>query len=152
MENTPRIIGDNPPQRYWAKYPNWENAWDEERDEGQDETTLRPSENQSSIDEDVTFAAGNATLADGTTLPALLALVEGDIDCVYVYPATDGDRCWSISSDEPGRWDANDSDEELGLLPVPKDITKNLPITIRSRLPLKRSGTPIEEVISTIFQ
>jgi hypothetical protein len=50
-----RFTGEWPPQSLWSKYPNWEYALDEEDEPGQDETTLRPSENQSNIDDDVAF-------------------------------------------------------------------------------------------------
>ncbi len=150
MDNTLRVTGDNPPQQYWAQYPNWENAWDEEGNEDQDETTLKPSANQGSIDDEVTFSAGEAEFAGGSVLPALIAFVESDIDCVYVYPDQNSDRCWVISPDEPGRWDAEDGREELGLLPAPSNLADLLPLTIRSRLPLKRSGAPIGEVVQSV--
>jgi hypothetical protein len=51
--------------RLWQKYLNWEYALDEEEIDDQDETTIRPAANQSQIDEDITFTAGDVTTVDG---------------------------------------------------------------------------------------
>ena len=65
MEERLRFTGNNPPVGLWPRYPNWQNAYDEEGVPGQDETTLRPADNQQVIDDDVSFSAGDAALANG---------------------------------------------------------------------------------------
>jgi hypothetical protein len=148
---TPRITGDNPPLHLWDKYPNWENAWDEEGAEGQDETTLRPSANQSMIDEDVSFAAGQAELGNGEMKPALIALVAEEIDSVYVYPNPREDKCWDIFPLESGEWKANVAVEALGSLPAPLDQKGLLPIRVTSRMPLKGTRKKIDVTISRLL-
>lgn len=41
-----RFTGEWPPPDLWKEYPNWEPALEEEGEPGQDETTLRPGEEQ----------------------------------------------------------------------------------------------------------
>ncbi|MCR4415583.1 MAG: hypothetical protein NUV77_24490 [Thermoguttaceae bacterium] len=77
MSNGVRITGDNPSPELLEKYPNWEYALDEEDVPGQDETTLRPAENQSLITEDVAFTAATVWLNDGRECPAIIELCRG---------------------------------------------------------------------------
>src|SRR5262245_52114629 len=53
MEERLRFTGENPPLSLWARFPNWQNAIEEETFPGQDETTLRPADNQQTIDDEV---------------------------------------------------------------------------------------------------
>ena len=71
-----RFTGENPPPELLSEYPNWENAYDEEGVEGQDETTLRPAENQSVIEEYTSFAAAEVVLNSGQKCPALIYMIE----------------------------------------------------------------------------
>jgi hypothetical protein len=48
---------------------------DEEGEDGQDETTLRPSENQSVIAQYVSFTAATAWLNDGRKCPAIIEMI-----------------------------------------------------------------------------
>ncbi len=77
MNSNIRITGDNPSPELLVQYPNWENALDEEGVEDQDETTLRPAEDQSVIGEYVSFTAGTAWLNDGRECPAMIEMVDG---------------------------------------------------------------------------
>ena len=77
MSNDLRFTGDFPPPGLFEKYPNWEYALDEEGIDGQDETTLRPSEDQSVIGEYVSFTAGTAWLNNGHECPVIIELVDG---------------------------------------------------------------------------
>jgi hypothetical protein len=49
MHTRLRFTGQNPPPELWREYPNWRNAYGEEGEEGQDETTLLPDEVQTHI-------------------------------------------------------------------------------------------------------
>lgn len=77
MSTNLRITGDNPSPELLDRYPNWEYALDEEGVEGQDETTLRPSENQSVIGEYDAITAGSVLLNNGQECPAIIEMIDG---------------------------------------------------------------------------
>jgi hypothetical protein len=148
-----RYTGANPPPSVWAQFPNWQNAIDEEGEPDQDETTLRPADNQQFIDDDVSFAAGDAEFAEGLKVPALLSLIAGELGWVYVYPEPDRDACWVVRHDEPSqRWVAmNESwflEGDEGLMPVPLDRSERLRMRVTSRRPLLATGRPLVAEIS----
>jgi hypothetical protein len=60
-----RYTGDWPPPEILREYPNWICAWDEEGEEDQDETTLKPEDEQSMITADTIHTVGDVLLADG---------------------------------------------------------------------------------------
>jgi hypothetical protein len=100
--------GRLPPASALDLYPNWMPALDEEGEPGQDETTIRPDDEQSSISEFTVYTAADAELADGRTVPALLGqpdatfLHKGEVDVIVVY---DGNRRWQVeTNDAEGRW------------------------------------------------
>ena len=149
MNERIRVTGDNPPIELMEKHPNWENCWDEEDADDQDETTLRPSRNQTRIHEEVAFTAGEVTYSDGRTYPAILAGLEGDIEDVWVYSFGDSRKCWGVSgSMGESAWEAFAEDDLIEAAPI--DDSALLPLTVRSRLPLKSSGKPIEIRIAEI--
>lgn len=146
MEERIRITGDNPPRHLWTRYPNWENALDEEGLPGQDETTLRPADNQSSIDESVTFTAGNVIFADGRSFPAMISIIARQIDFIYVYPDPEREVCWSVRFHYPTqRWiPMNDawclvSEKTIS---VPLDDAGIFPLKASTRLACKDTGKP----------
>jgi hypothetical protein len=150
MTSPLRFTGANPPPSIWPRYPNWENAWDEEGVRGQDETTLRPAENQQTIDKKMTFTAGDAHLKDGRILPALLIMVSGEIGWANVYADAKRDLTWMLRFDDPsGRWVAMNDDWFVGgkSLRVPLDEPGVFPLRLKSRLPLESTGKAIDLVI-----
>ena len=153
MSERLRYTGANPPPTVWARFPNWQNAIEEEGEPDQDETTLRPADNQEFIDDDVSFAAGDAEFADGLKVPALLSLIAGELGWVYVYPEPGRDTCWVVRHDEPSqRWVAmNESwflEGDQGLVPVPLDRADRLSMRVTSRRPLLATGQPLVGEIS----
>ena len=74
MNSELRITGEWPSPELLKRFPNWENALDEEGLEGQDETTLRPSVNQTVIEKYVPFSGGIARLNNGQECPAIIEL------------------------------------------------------------------------------
>jgi hypothetical protein len=144
VEERLRFAGENPPIRLWTRYPNWRNAIEEEGLPGQDETTLRPADNQQSIDDDVNFTAGDAVRANGQRVPAMLGLLSGELGWVYVYPDPSEDTCWMLSFHMPSqRWVAMNDDLFLqgdGLTRVPVGNSGVFPLRVTSRLPLDRTG------------
>lgn len=147
MEERLRFTGGNPPPSLWGLFPNWQNAYDEEGLPDQDETTLRPADNQQTIDDDVSFTAGDAILSSGQTLPAGLCVVSGELDSISVYPEPGHDDCWVLSYHVPSqRWVAMNEDWFLqlgGVLRVPVGDSTVFPIRVTSRLPLAQSGEVI---------
>ena len=154
MEERFRFTGENPPPGLWARFPNWQNAYEEEGSPGQDETTLRPADNQQTIDDDVSFTAGDAIFANGQPAPALLGLLCGELDWVYVYPRPEQDECWVLGYDVPSqRWVAKNEDWFLrgkGILRTPVEASGVFPLRIISRLPLQRSGRIIAVEIGNL--
>lgn len=129
-----RYTGDWPPPKVLKQYPNWEMAYDEEGVDGQDDTTLRPEEDQSVISCDTAHTAGDVRMADGRTFPAIIT--------VFFWPPTscsfhDGKRWWAIQKIK-GKWEPYSQD----YLPGSKR-EKNLdlkdktifPLRIQTRLP-----------------
>lgn len=144
MEERLRFTGENPPVSHWAGCPNWQNAYEEEGLPGQDETTLRPADNQQMIDDDVSLTAGAAVLANGLTVPALLGMLSGELGWVYVYPDPSQDVCWMLSFHvQSERWVAMNDDWFLrseGVMRVPVGNSAVFPIRVTSRLPLQSTG------------
>ena len=151
MKKSLRFTGENPPRSLWARYPNWENAIAEEGFADQDETTLRPAVNQSSIDRFVTFTAGDAVFADGRVFPAFISLVSGEVHTVDVYPDRDREVSWGVRFHYPTKqWMAMNEAwflvSELSI-PVPLDVPGIFPMEVSTRLPLDRSGQPLRVTV-----
>jgi len=144
MEDRLRFTGENPPLHLWGWFPNWQNAYDEEGMPDRDETTLRPADNQRTIDNAVSFTAGDVVLSCGQRLPALLGGDRGEVGWIYVYPVQERDECWVMRFDAPSdRWVAMNDDWFLrgpGILRVPAGDPGVFPLRATSRLPLERSG------------
>lgn len=141
-----RLTGEWPPRTLWAEYPNWEPALDEEGLPDQDESTLRPSGNQTEIGEDVAFTAGEAEQSDGLRLPALVELIDGSAVGVTVFTAeADG---WSVRElGHPARWVCivPDWNPEHDRSPsVSFDDLGVFPLLVRSRLALVKTGNPVQ--------
>lgn len=144
MEERFRFTGEDPPYRLWGRFPNWQNAFGEEDLSNQDETTLRPADNQETIDDDVTYTAGDAVFASGQICPALLCVQSGEVGWINVYPDAQQMECWIVRFDVPNaKWVAMNDDwflEEGVILRVPLDDPDVFPLRVTSRLPLQRSG------------
>ncbi len=102
MPKPHRYTGDFPPIDVLAQFPNWENALDEEGEEGQDESTLRPAGEQSYIGEFVSFTACDTWLASGERRAAIGYVISSAIVSLYV---ADGSDWWELRyDDESQRW------------------------------------------------
>jgi hypothetical protein len=124
------------------------NAYDQEGLPSRDETTLRLADNQKTIEDDVSFTAGNAVVADGQSAPALLGLLYGELDCVLgLFRARAKTNVGRRDLDpQSQRWIAANEDWILriaGILPIPVEDSDIFPLRIISRLPLQRSGEVI---------
>jgi hypothetical protein len=80
-----RFTSQNPPPELWPEHPNWRNAYEEEGERGQDETTLMPDEVQTHISDSTSFSAGVARFNDGREFPAFLAVLFNEFIGCRVY-------------------------------------------------------------------
>jgi hypothetical protein len=66
-----------PPKELWQATPNWRHALDEEGVSDQDETTIKPAQEQRFIAKEVDFTAGEAWLPDDRVIPVIIGLGVG---------------------------------------------------------------------------
>jgi hypothetical protein len=71
MPKKHRYTGENPPVEVLAKFPNWVNAYDEEGELGQDETTLKPDFIDTHVTRDTAFTAVTLHLLMAPPIPCL---------------------------------------------------------------------------------
>lgn len=135
-----RFTGEWPPPGLWKQYPNWEPALEEEGEPDQDETTLRPAEEQQFVIE-FGFTAGEVEQANGHRLPALLGMCD-EVDAVTAFTSEAGG--WSIRLlGEPARWVCivEDWKPEAERSPsVSFEDTSVFPLLVRSLLPTRPTG------------
>ncbi|WP_146399679.1 hypothetical protein [Pseudobythopirellula maris] len=144
----PRITGELPSVALLKKYPNWENALDEEGLEGQDESTLRPHPIQDSIPDDFLFTAGEVHAPSGETFNALIEIDYGAVNCVTVYSGSSPSACWSFyQSVRLDGWATdclasfrNSSEDRT---PAPIEDPTVFPLVLETRLPFGRTGEKI---------
>lgn len=144
-----RITGDFPSLELLERFPNWENALDEEGIEGQDETTIRPAKDQSLIGEYVPFTAGTVWLNDGRECQAVIEMID-DVSAIQFYL----DRFWFRVI----RWNGQ-AGHSVGWEPyiedwLPEDQRSNpgfsladaklFPLRFASRLPFYKTSLPIK--------
>jgi hypothetical protein len=98
-----RFTGELPPPDLWKRYPNWTCALEEEGLDGQDESTLRPSKNQKTIDWEVDWTAADVVFANGDTAPALVQFDEGELNWIHVYPDPKRNKAWVVWFSGPKR-------------------------------------------------
>jgi hypothetical protein len=105
------------------------------------------------IDNTATFTAADALLADGRQVPALVSVISGELDCVYVYPEPERDMCWVCYHRTTKRWVAMNEPWFLtceGVIPVPVDCTGLFPLEVSTGLPLEEPGTPLRVRIEPV--
>jgi hypothetical protein len=140
-----RFTGGFPPSQYWDRYPNWENALDEEGLPDQDETTLRPSDVQDCITTDTTFTVGEVITGDGRRLRALLEVPYwGRLDGVTAFHSEQ--TVWYVfHSNVEKKWITCVANQLPKIVPV--DDTSIFPLTIKSRLPREATGQPHHVIV-----
>jgi hypothetical protein len=144
MEKKIRLTGEWPSLEFLAKYPNWEYALDEEGEEGQDETTIRPASNQTSIDEGTAYTAGTAFLSDGRSLPAILVIFHHPLHCPSVNVLTNDNDAWRLEFNRDSNcwepfvetWRPEAERSPSVCIGDPKVF----PLVVKSVLPVKSSG------------
>lgn len=149
MSSNVRITGDNPSPGLLEQYPNWENTIGEEGVEGQDETTLRPSENQSVIAEYVSFTAATAWLNDRGECPAIIEMIY-DVAGLQFYLEGQWFRLvrWSDRNRRFQRWEPfvehwlPETERCSPLLSLADD--KVFPLRFASRLPFHKTSSLIK--------
>ncbi len=150
-KNKLRFTGEWPPIRLWDEYPNWEFALGEEDDEFQDETTLKPDENQFFIGKYTAYTAGKVVQANGKTLPALIEIIHPNIAGVYGF--INEQDCWMVREiGTPPKWTCivyewlNESDRGPTVSFDDKDV---FPIIVKLKLPWKLGGIPDKFIINS---
>jgi hypothetical protein len=127
----------------WAKYPNWRNAYEEESEDGQDETTLMPSEVQTHIDENTSFTAGIVRFHNGHEFRAFLALGERGVDGCDIYQTDTPCRIYFSYPEK--RWvyfRAEWLPEHERPPTVSFDDEAIFPLQIRMNVPWRKGGIP----------
>jgi hypothetical protein len=124
-------------------YPNWVFAYDEEGEEGQDETTVKPEEQQSFITGQTQVSAGRLLLADGQSVPAIVCLERGSPIGVSAYQ---GRWTWSVWRDgNKPTWRPATQDylpESQRLPSVSLSDTRVFPLRFETSLPREAGGLP----------
>jgi hypothetical protein len=147
-----RFTDDWPPLQLWERYPNWEFAFDEEGVEGQDETTLKPSERQDCIHELVAWTLADVKLASGEHKPAFLCFFNfGERGPNEVQVLVRDGLTWGMWYDERQRkWLLYDQawmrEEVRQKTPLTGDPTV-FPMRVSSRLPFAPTGLPYRFLI-----
>ncbi len=129
-----RFTGRLPTEAALRQFPNWEFALEEEGLPDQDETTLRPADEQARIEWETACTAATATTPDGTEL---MVILRGDgmsmhsevsgVDGIHVFRAG---RVYDIEL-FPGAWRPEDGTQERLLFFDPEMV----PLRITSVLP-----------------
>lgn len=136
MKSELRITGDNPSPEQLEAFPNWENALDEEDVEGQDETTLRPAEDQTVIGEYVSFTAGTVWMREGDAeraFPAILEPEPGGVFAVQFFVDEDWQRVTR-------KWVAHGTFDGWEIFQDEGSEVIFFPMKVESRLPHHASG------------
>jgi hypothetical protein len=140
MSKSHRYTGEWPPIEVLRQYPNWEYALDEEGDEGQDETTIRPEPEQRHITSQTAFTTGTATQADGTRRRALLGITFGQVESVDVF--VDDKNCWTLIR-MPSGWCQSWLPEEKRMLSISLTDPNIFPLHVISDLS-DATGNPLD--------
>lgn len=88
-----RYTGCYPPPEVLTTYPNWELATDEEGEPDQDETTLRPEDQQQCISDYTAASAANVTFANGKRECGVFDLMSFYVISISVFAGSDW---WSL--------------------------------------------------------
>jgi hypothetical protein len=143
MAKALRYTGDWPPPEVLRKYPNWVFAHDEEGEESQDETTIRPEDQQSFISHETQITAATLLLPDGRTLPALVCMDHGSPAGVSAFEER---WSWSVWRDHgTTSWSPPNQDylPEAERLPsVSLSDSRVFPVRFATLLPRESGGQP----------
>ena len=148
-----RFSGWHIPFEHWGDHPCWEFAGDEESQEGQDETTMRPCA-EPLITEDTAAAAAYAFSAAGERFPAMVALHYPNRDSakrimIFVDGKFDGRR--AELSMRKGRWSERKSAPSwFPTWTSAKFQNGLLPVRIVTRAADKRTQRPMSFTVAEV--
>lgn len=117
-----RFTGSWPPISMLEAIPNWVYALDEETRSGQDETTIKPANNQRTIDYKIAFTAGEAWFPDGQVLSCLIGLDEGEPFSVICFGDT---TFWQVTLPPEG---------SMPIIAITAEQITRFPVRVVSRL------------------
>lgn len=139
-----RYTGDWPPPEILREYPNWICAWDEEGEEDQDETTLKPEDEQSMITAATIHTASDVVLADGRSFAAIISLASGAPESFDYHDGSTWVRCRQDYKTK--RWvpfDQNWLPPERRMPTVDFADSRTFPLRLSTRLPHAETGEPV---------
>ncbi len=148
MSKTHRYTGEFPPLEVLVQYSNWEYALDEEGDEGQDETTIRPEREQRYITSRTSFTVGNATQANGKTCRALLGVADGEVLSVDLFM---DDENWRTLIKMPSGWCQSWLPKEKGMLALALSDPNVFPLHVKADLP-DAANKRIDLIVETLVE
>ncbi len=150
MAKALRYTGDWPPPDVLHDYPNWVCAWDEEGEEDQDETTLKPEDVQTVITKETIHTAGDVHCADGRRFPAIITLPGGDLESFDFHDGIDWVRCrQDYQTKKWGPFDQSWLPVEQRMRTVDLADKNTFPLRLSTRLPLGASGEPMQLEITS---
>lgn len=136
-----RLTGELPSEKILMKYPNWTFCLDEEGEDGQDETTIKPDENLSTINENTVSTAGEIIFKTGQKgtvfLSSMMDLNKGDIEFLD-FISENKNESWHIDIYE-NEWDAS---EHFDITLTPGNVSF-FPAKVKSLLPMDTNGRKI---------
>ena len=149
-----RLTGENPSPGLLERYPNWENALGEEGEDGQDETTLRPADEQTVIERYLPFTAATAWLNDGRACPAMIELLISGVSALQLYLAGQWYRIVRHTDrfEQFERWEPYveswlpEEERTCGALSL--NDCSVFPLRFVSRLPYYKTSSPITTTIA----
>jgi hypothetical protein len=147
MSKPLRYTGCWPPPDVLAQYPNWIYALDEEGEEDQDETTIKPEDQQHYISERTCFTAADIVLAGGVVKTGFITVDEIVPCAIDVF---DGQEWWSVGKGNGRRWETGTQSwlpTEEGRPTVSLDDRRIFPLVAKSRLQ-KIDGEPMTISVS----
>jgi hypothetical protein len=143
MPKPNRYTGAFPPPDVISHYPNWDYALDEEGEDDQDETTIRPEAEQAFITSATAFTAADVTLASGERL---VGLAEVGLYGVCGLSVFEDDDWWRVFYHRPSRgWQPFVQEwlPDVERCPsVALDDTRAFPLRLTTRLPRARGARP----------
>lgn len=141
-----RLTGEIPSAKLLMKFPNWTHCLDEEGENGQDETTIKPDENLTFINENTISTVADIIFKNGqkgiVLLSSMMDLNKGDVEFID-FISENKNESWQINI-YGSEWD---NSEYVNVTLTPGKLSF-FPAKVISRLPKDKDG---EKIHFTLF-